>query len=198
MPLELWIEAPEGIVRVKSARPGHGARLEGVPLGAGWVELEPGARLQVGAACLALELNAAHLSGEHRRPDGKPLAFFGTEFEPMDEPARDDVALDEATPAHAWGSQVSRIPKPARFDATQTHYPPKLGPSHPRPVEARQSVAPSISQPIPTPSGRHNPLDTKQAVSAESVKTRLRMRYAMILVLTLCAYRGWLYLLERF
>jgi hypothetical protein len=77
-PLELAVHAPEGRLQVKSLRPGMGAKLDGEVLGPEWATLEPGSRLEFGFACIALEFDAAPLTGVVAHEREVPLAFLGT------------------------------------------------------------------------------------------------------------------------
>jgi hypothetical protein len=55
-----------------------GAKLDGEVLGDDWVMLEPGSRLEFGFACIALEFDAAPLTGVVAHEHEVPLAFLGT------------------------------------------------------------------------------------------------------------------------
>jgi hypothetical protein len=79
-PLEVYVQAPEGRLQVKSARPGLGAKLDGELLGSDWVSLDPGSRLEFGFACIALEFDAAPLTGVVAHEREVPLAFLGMEL----------------------------------------------------------------------------------------------------------------------
>ncbi len=106
-PFELSVRAPEGRLQVKSARPGMGAKLDGEVLGADWVSLDPGSRLEFGFACIALEFDAAPLTGVVAHEHEVPLAFLGTPLPGSDtSPQANDqqVFAQQAAPAQPQAS----------------------------------------------------------------------------------------------
>jgi hypothetical protein len=191
-PVELWVSAPEGRLRVKSARPGSGARVDGAVLGDGWVTLEPGSRLEFGFACLALEFDAAPLSGEGRAVREMAVSFLGT-------PIADEGAdSEERTPTQS--GPVRRDPsRPILLER------PSREPS--RPV-AHDSVRPAptvrtrsgVSQvPVKTHGFRYRTRDVINAFRGYAITSKRTwvVFYGIIGLITLCAYGAFVFLLER-
>lgn len=196
-PVELYVKAPDGRLRVKSARPGEGVRVDGQVLGDGWVILEPGSHIEFGFACLALEFDAAPLGGDDVMREAA-VEFLGT---PLPDaagktpaPSFKEINASDPTPtvSSLGDISISQAPKKERRDATL----PGIGTSQPH------VYTPTMPTPVrPRPEGEvkgrvREAADVFRGPPVSSRRGAVAL-YGFIALLTLCAYGGWLFLLER-
>jgi hypothetical protein len=191
-PVELWVSAPEGRLRVKSARPGAGARLDGVVLADSWVTLEPGSRLEFGFACLALEFDAAPLSG------GEAVREMAVSF--LGESLANEGDADARVPVQSGTVRSSREPSrpiPLERPSREPSRPVQHDSVRPAPTARVRSQAAHVK---PKNSGfRYRTRDVLNAFRGHAITSKRTwvVFYGIIGLITLCAYGAFVFLLER-
>jgi hypothetical protein len=190
-PVELWVSAPEGRIRVKSARPGLGARLDGTVLGDGWVTLDPGSRLEFGFACLALEFDAAPLSGGGEAVREMAVSFLGTPL--AEEAAEPEVVL--TAPRKSTPPAARQSVRPSQPESVRPSAPPAARVS----VQSGTVRRPQSGAMRKTSGMRYRLRDVLNAFRGQAITSKRTWVafYGLLAFLTACAYGGWLFLLER-
>jgi hypothetical protein len=193
-PVELWVSAPEGRLRVKSARPGSGARLDGAVLGDGWVTLEPGSRLEFGFACLALEFDAAPLSGGGEAVREMAVSFLGESL------ADDGGEPAPRTPVQSGTVRSSREPSrpiPLERPSREPSRPVQHDSVRPAPTARVRSQAAHV--PAKKHGFRYRTRDVLNAFRGHAITSKRTwvVFYGIIGLITLCAYGAFVFLLER-